>query len=289
VRQLERSLRLGRTRDTGYGSVSLSRVCLIDTACREIEGGGLPATWQRIRAGSGLVMWYRAGLPSIEIRLTGSPAGRMIAEHLTIRADGRWRYRHAQGVLLLPARFSDYLRGRHRQAVRTNVRRARDEEFTVRSSMIYDWKPGDDDSRKPHITPGPVERWMAFAPWGGLVAEAILSVDENVALLHGLVSWARYARWLLHTAIVERLCGRCSLLLAAADDAYRLDAGTQHFQRLLGYQIARLRVPRASSADRVLLLGRGRSYPSQTASRGTRPTATGRPAARPLRLWRERI
>ena len=90
----------------------------------------------------------------------------MIAEHLMIRADGRWRYRHAQGVLPLPAEFSDYLRGRHRQAVRTNVTRARNAEFTVRSSAIDDWTPGSDDSRSPHISPGPVERWTAFAPDG---------------------------------------------------------------------------------------------------------------------------
>ena len=108
-------------------------------------------TWRRIRAGTVVVMWYRLCLPSIDIRLTRSPAGRMIAEHLTIRADGRWRYRHAQGVLRVPAEFSDYVRGRHRQAVRTNVNRARDAGFTVRSSMIHDWEPGDDDSRKPHI------------------------------------------------------------------------------------------------------------------------------------------
>ena len=31
--------------------------------------------------------------------------------------------------------------------------------------------------------------------------------------MHGLVSRSSSARWLLHTAIVERLCGRCSLLL----------------------------------------------------------------------------
>jgi hypothetical protein len=173
----------------------------------------------------------------------------MIGEHLAIRADGRWRYRRAQGVLPLPAEFSDYLRGRHRQAVRTNVARARNAEYIVRSSLVPVWKPGGDDSRHPHISPGPVERWTAFAPDGEIVADSILSVDENVALLHGLVSEVSYARWLLHTAIVERLCGRCDLLLSNSDDVYRLGRGARHFQRLLGYQIARLRVPRPVSAE----------------------------------------
>jgi hypothetical protein len=176
----------------------------------------------------------------------------MIGEHLAIRADGRWRYRHAQGVLPLPADFSDYLRGRHRQAVRTNLNRARNAEFRVRSSLVPVWKPGGDDSRRPHISAGPVERWTAFAPDGEIVADSILSVDENVALLHGLVSEVSYARWLLHTAIVERLCGSCSLLLSNSDDVYRLGPGARHFQRLLGYQIARLRVPRPGAANRAV-------------------------------------
>jgi hypothetical protein len=272
-----RSLGLSRIPDTGYGSVLLSRACRIDAACGEIEAGGPQGAWRRVRAGSALVMWYRLCLPSITIRLTRSPAGCMIAEHLTIRADGGWRYRHAQGVLPLPAEFSDYLRGRQRQAVRTNVNHARNAEFTVRSSMIHDWKPGDDDSRNPHISPGPVERWTAFAPWGGIVAEAILSVDEDVALLHGLVSWASYARWLLHTAIVERLCGRCSLLLTNTDDAYRLDAGAQHFQRLLGYQIARLRVHRPISVDRASSWGATAAIPAQTAGRFATPAPADQP------------
>ena len=198
------------------------------------------------------MMWYRLCLPSIKIRPTSTPAGQMITEHLMIRANGRWRYRHAQGVLPLPADFSEYLRGRHRQAVRTNVTRARKAEFTVRSCTIDDWTPGSNDTRSPHISPGPVERWTAFAPWGGIVGEAILSVDEDIALLHGLVSWSSSARWLLHTAIVERLCGRCSLLLTSSDDVYRLDAGALHFQRLLGYQIARLRVATPGFTDRAL-------------------------------------
>ena len=85
-----------------------------------------------------------------------------------------------------------------------------------------------------------------MTPDRAVVAQAILSVDDDVALLHGLVTIAanNNARWLLHTAIVERLCGSCSVLLTNSDDAYLLGAGTQHFQRLLGYDIARLRVQR---------------------------------------------
>jgi hypothetical protein len=225
------------------------RACRIVAAYGQIDGrqtGALRAVWLRIWAGSPLLMWYRLRLPSIRIRLTASPAGRMIGEHLAIRERGRWKYRRAQGVLPLPADFSQYLRGRHRQAVRTNATHARNAGLTIESCTIDNWTPGRGDVRAAHISPGPIERWMVRDPNGGVVADSILSVDEDVALLHGLVSSSSNARWLLHTAIVERLCGHCSILLLNSEDAYVMGTGTQHFQRLLGYRIARLRLPRSA-------------------------------------------
>jgi len=221
-----------------------SRACRIVAAYGQIDGRqphAVGALWLRLWAGSPLLMWYRLCLPAIRISLTASPPGRMISEHLAIRERGRWKYRRAQGVLLIPAEFSEYLRGRHRQAVRTNVAHARSAGLTVKSFTVDNWRPGQGDFRVAHIAPGPVEKWVVLDPDGGVVADSILSVDEDVALLHGLVSSSAYARWLLHTAIVERLCGCCSVLLLNSDDAYLLGAGNQHFQRLLGYRIARLR------------------------------------------------
>jgi hypothetical protein len=169
----------------------------------------------------------------------------MLAEHFSIREKGRYRYRSAQAVLDLPSDFADYMRGRHRQAVRTNSGHARRAGLFVLSCAVDGWAPGLDDSRRAAITPGPVERWMVLAPDGQIVADSIVSVDREVALLQGLVAFTENARWLLHTAVVERLCGECSVLLTNSDDAYRLEAGTQHFQRLLGYRISRLRISRA--------------------------------------------
>jgi hypothetical protein len=170
----------------------------------------------------------------------------MISEHFAIRDEGRRRYRRAQGVIELPDDFSEYMRGRHRQAVRTNVGHARKAGLTVISYAVDNWAPGEGDVRRPDIAPGPIERWMVLDAEGVVVADSIVSVDESVALLHGLVSFATNARWLLHTAIVERLCGSCAVLLTSSEDAYWLGAGTQHFQRLLGYQIMRLRLPRSN-------------------------------------------
>ena|GEM_PF-6559931 len=218
-----------------------------------------------------------AACPRSRVWLTASPAGQMIGEHLAIRDEGRRRYRYrcAQGVLPLPADFAQYLRGRHRQAVRTNVGHARRAGLTVTRTELDRWEPGLDDTRRGLLTPGPIEWWCVHGPDGeGPVAEAIVTVDDDVALLHGLGSSARYSRWLLHTAIVERLCGSCGVLLVN-NDAYLLGPGHQYFRRLLGYEIARLRPARA---------GRNRKTAAWTASAAITARQNAAPVATDPRL-----
>jgi hypothetical protein len=245
--------------ETGYGSPTFLRACDASRACREIDGSGPRASWRRLRAGSLTLTRYRRSLPTVNVALTPTPGGQMIGEHFAIREDGRLRYREAQGVLRLPADFSEYLRGRHRQAVRTNVGHARKAGLRAEVEYVPDWAPGDDDSRLAFITPGPVERWNLVSTEGVIVSQAILSVDDDVALLQGLMSLVPHGRWLLHTAMVERLCGSCELLLINCDAAYQMPPGVQHFQRLLGYDIASLRFRRARVPRRetVLTVGAG--------------------------------
>jgi len=87
--------------------------------------------------------------------------------------------------------------------------------------------------------------------------EKSVVVDEEVALLQGLMSLVPHGRWLLHTAMVERLCGSCEVLLINCDDAYLMTPGVQHFQRLLGYEIGRLRFDRTPSPRRETVLAVG--------------------------------
>lgn len=233
-------------RETGYGSEEFLRACRLAAACREIEGAGLRASWARLRRSAPLARYHRQ-LPVTELRLTASPPGRMIAEHFAIRAGSHFRYRSAQGVLTLPAEFADYLRGRHRQALRTNAGHARRADLTVTSYAVDNWRPGIGDDRRDVIAPGPIERWMIIDADGRCVGDSILSVDRHVALLHGLVAFAPNARWLLHAAIIERLCGDCQVLLTNTENVYLLAPGHQHLQRLLGFQISRLRVSRSTA------------------------------------------
>lgn len=228
-------------RETDYGSEEFLRACRLAAACREIEGMGLMASWKRLRGSAPLALYHRR-LPVTELWLTHSPQGRMIAEHFAIRAGSRFRYRTAQGVLTLPDDFADYKRGRHRQALRTNIGHARREGLAVHSYAVDNWLPGVGDTRRDAIGQGPIERWMVVAADGSPVADSILSVDREVALLHGLRSFGPNARWLLHAAIVERLCGDCGLLVTNSEPSYLISAGNQYFQRLLGFQISQIRV-----------------------------------------------
>ena len=252
--------------EIGYGSDDLLRAGEIDAACRAIEGSGPRVAWRRVQAGSLELASFRRRLPEADIRLTGTPNGRMIEQHLAIREGRRWRYRNAQGVLRLPDDFATYMRGRSRQAVRTNVGHARRAGLTAASFAVDDWAPGIVDTRRPFIDAGPIERWMVLDADGTVVADSILSVDENVALLHGMVAFRDHARWLLHTAIVERLCGNCDLLLTNSEDAYLMSPGAQHFQRLLGYEVARLRVRGVRGRDSERTEPAGLPWPHGRAS-----------------------
>ncbi len=187
-------------------------------------------------------------LPRTNVQLSDSPTGVAIAEHLALTRWGIPRFRLAQGVLHLPHDFASYLRGRRRQAVRTNVHRARDLGMNSHSRTIPTWtRPGE---KLAHAAP--VEYWWATSRDGVTVGEAWVTVDEECALLHSMGCSERYARWLLHTAIVERLCAvGCRLLLTNSFDVPLMAPGQQYFQRLLGYSIARVRLHSQSGAVAV--------------------------------------
>jgi hypothetical protein len=187
-------------------------------------------------------------LPRTNVQLSDSPTGVAIAEHLSLTRWGIPRFRLAQGVLYLPSDFATYLRGRRRQAVRTNVRRARDLGIDSHSRTLPAWtRPGEKLFRAAQV-----EHWWATGRDGATVGEAWVTVDEECALLHSMTCSEGYARWLLHTAIVERLCAvRCRLLLTNSFDVPLMAPGQQYFQRLLGYSIARVHLHSTSGAIAV--------------------------------------
>jgi hypothetical protein len=183
---------------------------------------------------------YLRQIPRARVRLSDRPTGRMIGEHLALRRLGIPRFRLAQGVLFLPEDFSTYLRGHRRQAVRTNIRRARESGLRCERALLPDWtSPWVAATR---ARPAPTELWRAIDRAGNVIGEALLTVDIECALLHGLCAAEGDARWLLHTAIVERLCdaSSCRLLLTNSYDVPLMSRGQQHFQHLLGYSVVRI-------------------------------------------------
>jgi hypothetical protein len=180
---------------------------------------------------------YICRLQRLDVPLSGEPAGMAIREHLALRRWGLPRFRLAQGFLRLPPDFASYMRGRRRQALRTNIARASERGITCHRETLSAWRRSE-----PGLTRvAPAERWWAATPDGAIVGEALLTIDRECALLHLLNTREPYVRWLLHAAIVERLCySRRRLLITNSFDSPLLAPGQQHFQRLLGYSVARL-------------------------------------------------
>ena len=156
------------------------------------------------------------------------------------------RFRLAQGVLHLPDDYATYLRGRQRQAVRTNVSRARNDGLRCVRIAVPQWTPPE-HGRAPGA---PVERWQAINRAGLVVGDAWVTVDDECALLHSLISSEPNVRWALHSTIVEHLCmSGCRHLLTNSHDVFLMPPGQQYFQRLLGYSVGRLSVSPKRSAD----------------------------------------
>lgn len=180
---------------------------------------------------------YVRGLPTLEVRVSERDSGRMIAAHLGLRWMGIPRFRLAQGVFHIPSDFAAYTRGRSRRSLRNNCRRARKRGVVCEHTMLPSWTPDDRDLGMA----APTEYWCATNAAGEVVGEAWVTADEECALLHGLETAETGVRWLLHATLVEWLCDAgCRVLVTNSCDVPLLPAGQRHFQRLLGYSVARL-------------------------------------------------
>jgi hypothetical protein len=228
---------ISRSRATGYGSPWLAKASACAASLRYARG-----RTRTERARAIVRLPYLVGLlctiPRTGVRLSANASGERIRAHLQLSRWGLPRFRLAQGVLHLPADHRAYLRGRRRQAVRTNITRALEQGISCSHTIVCGWVPSD----HPDAPAAPVEVWLARDRHGEPVGEAWVTVDAHCALVHSLVTSRSGVRWMLHTAIVEHLCERgCSQLLTNSYDAFLMPAGQQYFQRLLGYSVERLR------------------------------------------------
>jgi hypothetical protein len=203
-------------------------------------------------------------LPVVEVRLTSQPAGDAIRGRLCGRVAGMPTRRIARASLQLPAAPEDYLRGRSKQAVRTNLRHAETAGIACERVVDHDAQRarltefaelGGWELR--HLTdvlgvaPGREHFHVARDAEGRTIAAATLDVDEHCAYLvflqaveGELTAPARYA---LTVHVIQELI-RDGVPMLLMGNAVRLHPGLQYFQQRLGFEICNVRIADAEPA-----------------------------------------
>jgi hypothetical protein len=200
---------------------------------------------------------FRA-LPVIRLEVGQGSAGRSIGRHLNHRFIARPIGR-AHATLILPDTYDRYLKGRSRQALRTNLVRASRQGTTVdpidSSKLIqHVQRLLADDADIPYLhelmleVPGEgVSDWVARSTTGAIIGIARLQIDNKVAWLKffcasrdGAASTARY---LLFGRIVEDLISR-GVNLILVDLQLRGSPGLAYFQDRLGFRPVRVELMR---------------------------------------------
>jgi len=199
-------------------------------------------------------------LPVVEVRLTTESYGRWMAcvwpaGEAPVFA-GHW----AQAVIGTPADESEYLTGRHRQALRTNIRRASElgitasrlehyDEFAVAASSVYRARLGGDAVLATLAPPSGAENFAWYAAYApdrdDPIAVAVVAIFGELGALVVMVGDRRFGRLghtrhLLHTFILRDLADTGVRHLVAGS-VLRESPGNRYFQRLLGYRVCNLR------------------------------------------------
>ena len=194
--------------------------------------------------------------------LSESLTGHALREYFGRRSLGVFpQNRLCRGVLVLPERHSDYLRGRRRQALRTNLRKA--EQAGIRCEAIGSptraldaiaeitngrrirSNAGQTAILAAMLTSPEVTLFAARDTLGRPLAIIAAVIDDAVCLIRVAVACSHQARWALHDHLVRMLIARRVRYLLADDGgpfgALGVDTNVHHFQRLLGYELLHLR------------------------------------------------
>lgn len=196
-----------------------------------------------------------ADLPTVPVTVPDTHGGRRLAAKYAGRERGVPRDL-AVSVLALPENPEDYLRGRSRQALRTNSRRAREQGVTCRAvdpvesvrrleEVVPDrWYSAVVPGARTDLTAGLCTGWVAESADGATEVVALTSAAGPLARLDLMLSTPERegdARYLLSAHVVTELAASGTRLLAV-DGALTLAPGLRHFQHLLGFGQATLDV-----------------------------------------------
>jgi hypothetical protein len=205
---------------------------------------------------------------SEEVLLSESSTGHRARRYFDQRFLGIFpQNRLCQAVLILPHCHADYLRGRRRQALRTNLRRAA--AAGIRCEQMAELSDALDATQeilerrvkqRTEVEPAAVMRiWrtifarpdmslaVARDKQGRPLALIAAMVDERLCVIYGGVACDRDARWALHDHLVRLLIAR-GVRHVLADGggpfgALGFTPEVHYYQRLLGYELRHL-VPR---------------------------------------------
>jgi hypothetical protein len=195
-------------------------------------------------------------LPIVELRLSAVEHDRWLHTRWPTGGeslfDGHW----AQAVIQTQVKEHEYLAGRHRQAVRTNIRRARElgitakrlggyDEFAAASAPVYRSRSGGDAVLAATRKPPPSDEFAWYSASTvthevpiTVAAVALFGDFAVLAVMVGNQDYARigYARYLLHTFVIGDLAAH-GIRHLIVGSVLRESNGNQYFQRLLGYRI----------------------------------------------------
>jgi hypothetical protein len=193
-------------------------------------------------------------LPVETVALSALPVGKLLYDRWSRQS---WRKAASHACLPLPSDADSYLRGRHRQAVRTNLHRADKIRLTCRP-IPTEWAVTREALRTGTFASllGEIEQleqpdsavksWAVFDPGGQILGRAVALVDERTAvllLLHGPTDLdvAHQTRYLLHTAVVADLIRR-GVRNLIVESILGAPPGLKYFAARLGYRACRIRV-----------------------------------------------
>lgn len=199
-------------------------------------------------------------LPIVELRLSAAEHDHWLNSRWPAGGESLFGGHWAQAVIQTAPDEHEYLTGRHRQAVRTNIRRARElgvtarrlagyDEFAAASVPVYDSRRGGDAVLAATRKPPPSEKfawYSASSPANeGPVVIAAVALFGDFAVLAVMVGNRHYAhvgyvRYLLHTFILCDLAAGGTRHLIVGP-VLRESRGNQYFQRLLGYRVCNVR------------------------------------------------
>jgi hypothetical protein len=242
--------------DLAYGSAELADLC--GFARPAAGAAGLKATSLALARRPSRVRTLLAlrALPIVELHLSAAEHERWLHARWPAGGeslfDGHW----AQAVIETRVKGHDYLAGRHRQAVRTNLRRARElgiaaarlngyDEFVAACEPVYRSRSGGDAvlaaMRKPPLAEEFAWYSASSAAYEAPIVVAVVALFGSFAVLAVMVgnqdyACVGYARYVLHTFILGDLAAQ-GIRHLLVGSVLRESNGNQYFQRLLGYRI----------------------------------------------------